>query len=237
MATFGVIAEGPCDQRVIENVLIGYFGDQEEPVVNSIQPPRRMSRADPSHGGWTLVFESLRRGDPESALQFNDYLVIHIDTDVQEEPGFDVPRRQGGGELSPHARVERVVAKLASCIETGCFGSSRDRILFAVAVDSIECWLMPLLFPCNKAGKITGCLEAANRELRRTNRDGLSSGTDTKFPNAYEAASRDFCNQRELMARSDKNPSLKLFIEQLDALRARMTGQDPTTTVADNQPG
>ena len=39
MLKFGIIAEGPTDQIVIENILLGYFQDQDdEPVINPIQP-------------------------------------------------------------------------------------------------------------------------------------------------------------------------------------------------------
>ena len=117
MLTFGVIAEGPTDQTVIENILLGYFEDQEdEPAIRYIQPPRPLTEAP---AGWGHVFKSLERKDHEGALQYNDYLVIHIDTDVQEEPGFDVPRREKGKELSVSDRVDRVIARLKQDIDAG----------------------------------------------------------------------------------------------------------------------
>ena len=65
------------------------------------------------------------RKDYEGALQYNDYLVIHIDTDVQEEPGFDVPRREGGKELSVSERVDRVIARLKQNIDAGFYLGQR----------------------------------------------------------------------------------------------------------------
>ena len=143
MLTFGVIAEGPTDQTVIENILLDFFEDQEdEPEIRFIQPPRPLTETP---AGWGHVFKSLERKDPEDALQYNDYLVIHIDTDVQEEPGFDVPRREKGKELSVSDRVDRVVARLKQDIDDRFFQANAHRILFAIAVDSIECWLLPFL--------------------------------------------------------------------------------------------
>ena len=77
----------------------GYFGAEEEPVVNHVQPPRdaRPKGSGPAPGGWTLVLRSLRAGDHRKALQLNDYVVVHIDTDVCEEPGYDVSRRAADG--------------------------------------------------------------------------------------------------------------------------------------------
>ena len=120
MLKFGVIAEGPTDQTVIENILLGYFEEQEdEPDIRYIQPPRPLTETP---AGWGLVFKSLERKDHEGALQYNDYLVIHIDTDVQEETGFDVPRRDGGKDS--RFRTESIVSSPDSN-RTSTQGSTR----------------------------------------------------------------------------------------------------------------
>ncbi len=215
MLTFGIIAEGPTDQTVIENILLGYFqGQAEEPSVNYIQPPRPLSEKP---GGWTNVFQSLKRKDYEGALQYNDYLIIHIDTDVQEEPGFDVPRLVDGTEITILERVDKVIGRLKEEIEDDFNRANSDRILFAIAVDTIECWLLPLLCDGKKVAKITGCLETANQALRRANRDGLFAG-EKKFIAAYEKASKDYRRRKNLMTCHDKNPSLELFVNQLRPL-------------------
>ena len=89
------------------------------------------------------------------------------------------------------------------------------RVIFAIAVDSIECWLLPH-FDRHKAAKITGCLEAVNKALRKLNQDPLSNGT-RKFIAAYESASAHFRKRKQLLAVHDKNPSLKIFVEALNA--------------------
>ena len=212
MLKFGVIAEGPTDQTVIENILLGFFEDQEEePAIQYIQPPRPLTGTP---AGWGHVFKSLERRDYEGALQYNDYLVIHIDTDVQEEPGFDVPRRENGKNLSVPDRVDRVIARLKQDIDRGFFQANAHRILFAIAVDSIECWLLPLLHRNKKAAKTTGCLESASQALRKADRDALSAG-ETKFTRAYDKASSGYQKRKTLIELHGKNPSLELFIKQL----------------------
>ncbi len=109
------------------------------------------------------MFKSLERKDYEGALQYNDYLVIQIDTDVQEEPGFDVPRREGASELLLADRVARVVARLKRDIDAVFYQANEHRILFAVAVDTIECWLLPLLY----SGKKRRRRGVSNRRTRR----------------------------------------------------------------------
>ena len=229
MLTFGVIAEGLTDQLVIRNILLGFFQD-EEPVINPVQPLPATADAPAPPGGWTLVFNSLKSGDPEKALQFNDYLIIQIDTDMQEELGFDVPKREGGKELSTPDRVVRVIDRLAKEIDEACYAAYRDRILFAVAVDTIECWLLPLLYNDKKAAKTKGCLSAANAAIRKSDKKGgLAARDGKKFPDAYDRASRAYRKRKMLMEHRDRNPSLELFIQQLDALQNRLTANQPET--------
>lgn len=225
MLKFGIIAEGPTDQTVIENILLGYFEEQEdEPAVNPIQPPRPLTETP---AGWGHVFKSLQRKDYEGALQFNDFLVIHIDTDVQEEPGFDVPRREGGKELLLAERVDRVIARLNKDMDPRFLQANAHRILFGIAVDSIECWLLPLLYrEKKKAAKTSGCLESANQALRKANQDALSAG-EKKFLRAYEKASIDYLKRKNLMNLRGKNPSLELFINQLDTVQSALEGNQP----------
>jgi len=218
MLTFGIIAEGQTDRIVIWNILLGYFQD-EEIELGYVEPPPYISGFTAPHAGWNVVFENLKLCKAEKALQFNDYLVIHIDTDMQEEVGFDVPRQKGGKPLSLPERVEGVIDRLCREIDPEFLKSERKRILFAIAVDSIECWMLPLLFPADKkkASKVTGCLKTATDQLRKMDQDGLSAG-DTKFQKAYEQASREFRKRKELMNHRDRNPSLELFIQQIDAI-------------------
>jgi hypothetical protein len=216
---FGIIAEGPADQTVIENILLGYFQHQEEePAINPIQPPRPLTETP---AGWGHVFKSLERKDYEGALQYNDYLVIHIDTDVQEDPGFDVPRRSDGKPLTVSERVDRVIFRLRQDIDEVFYQTNANRFLFAIAVETIECWLLPLLYGDNKAAKTTGCLESANQALRKSDRNALSSG-ERKFIRAFEEASSGYRKRKTLIELHDKNPSLELFIKQLDSLHGHL---------------
>ena len=223
MLKFGIIAEGPTDQTVIENILLGFFEDEvDEPAITYIQPPP----AAESPAGWGHVFRSLKRKDCEGALPYLDYLVIHIDTDVQEDAGFDVPGREGGRELSVQNRVERVITRLKQDIDSAFYQAHAHRILFAIAVDTIECWLLPQLYDNNKASKITGCLESANRALRRANLAALSAG-QSKFIDAYERASSGYRKRDNLIELHAKNPSLQLFVMQLQSLRSRLSTGGP----------
>jgi hypothetical protein len=223
MATFGIIAEGITDQIVIENILRGCFEDEdEEPIVNYAQPllDQTGRSAAPAAGGWTLVLDYLARGEHLKALQWNDYLVIQIDTDVSEQKGYDVPWREGGKELTPRELTGKVIERLKGLIGEDVCARHGHQLLFAVAVHGIECWLMPLFFSNKKAAKIAGCLQTVNNERRKKNQAPLSKADgEDKSPRAYGDASRPYAKRKLLLEHHDKNPSLCAFVEQVEALR------------------
>ncbi len=234
MPSFAIIAEGVTDQAVLENILIGFFGEgEDEPVVNHVQPPRdaTSTRGDPAPGGWTLVFRSLRQGDHRKALQLNDYVVIQIDTDRCRDPGFDVSDRAADGRLlGPEELIEQVRLRLVKEMDRDSapgrelFEQYGHRIVLAIAVDEVECWLLPLLYdsePVKKA-KITGCLEAADRKLRLLKRPPLSTA-GSKSLASYEKVSREYTKRRKLMEHRRENPSLDVFVRNLEALGAAST--------------
>ena len=164
-------------------------------------------------------FRSLAAGDHREALQFNDYLVVHIDTDVAEEAGYDVSRRaKDGRTLSPEELIEQVQSKLVAAMDREFYEGNAARIVFAIAVDSIECWLLPLLYDSEpkKKAKTTGCLEAADLKLRRLGRPTLSKAGG-KDPASYESASREYEKRRTLKKRCGENPSLDVFVKRLEA--------------------
>lgn len=226
MPSFAIIAEGVTDQAVIENILLGCFGDEEgEPVVNYVQPPREAiaKGSVPAPGGWTLVFRSLRQGDHRKALQLNDYVIVHIDTDVCEEPGYDVSRlRSDGKALALEELIEQVRLRLVTAMDADFYAKHADRVVFAIAVDSIECWLLPLLYEgeAAKKAKTTGCLDAADWKLRRLKRPPLSTA-GSKSLKSYEAVSRDYTKRRRLMEHRGENASLEVFVRTLEGYIAR----------------
>ena len=219
---FAIIAEGVTDQYVIEAVVRGWLGE-DEVGFSEVQPPawtpsgRSGELAPP--GGWTLVLRSLEQGKHREALHFNHYLILHIDTDVCEEPGFDVSRQAEGQALSPDALWERVRERLQLAMGADFVAEHGHRVIFAVAVDSVECWFLPLLFPDQRAhrAKTAGCLRAANEALRARDGDLLLKG-DEKQTRAYVRLSREFEKRRTLTAIRDYNSSLRRFIDQIDEL-------------------
>lgn len=216
MTTIGIFSEGRTDQKVIEQVLLGFFDRADALEINSFFPPVVPLPGEPEEGGWTVLKRRLLDGHHRQALQFNDYLVIHIDTDVCEEKGYDVARRDSttGVDLEPDALRKAVIARVVEWMGADFCEKYGERLLFAVAVDTIQCWLLPLLEgqPA-KQRKTTGCDAAVNAALKRAGRDSLAKDKLRRYAEEAEPYSK----RKTLMAKGPLNPSLRAFLDELAA--------------------
>ena len=210
MVTFGLITEGLTDQIVIENILNGYF-NTDDIIVNPLQPERdKDDENKSSYGGWTLIFRYCQLKDFREAFQFNEYVIIQIDTDVSEEYG--IPKQDENGELSPETLIEKVKEKFEGLIGKEFYQKNYDKIIFAIAVHSIECWLLPLYYQDNKKKKIKNCLGTLNQALKTKEKFTI----DKKKPNYYHRISGKYCDNKVLMKFYKHNPSLKVFIQEIE---------------------
>lgn len=214
MTTIGILSEGRTDQKVIEQVLLGFFERADALEINPFFPPIVPLPGEPEEGGWTVLKRRLQDGHHRQALQFNDYLVIHIDTDVCEEVGYGVTRRDSstGRDLEPVALRQAAVARLVEWLGADFYAKYRDRLLFAVAVDTIECWLLPLLEDQKaKQRKTTGCGAAADAALTRAGRETLGKDKLRR----YEAEASPYRTRKTLVTKGLLNPSLRAFLDEL----------------------
>ncbi len=219
MTSFAIIAEGPSDIPVLKRIVTALLArDGLEPSFSVIQPDldAAAARGGPAPGGWQRVFGALQAGKHSRALQFNDYLILHIDTDVCEQRGFDVPRRGEGRDLEPGELAAAVRARLIAAMGED-FEPLKERILFAIAVESMECWFLPALFPEDprRRRRTDNCLHLVNEQLRARGEQQLDSG-GAKVPARYQDLSRRLYRRRkDVLAVADHNPSLGLFVEEV----------------------
>lgn len=216
MKSLGLISEGITDQVVILNILYGCFNtnDVELTYLTPVRDETDQSRVV-NGSGWYSVIEYVKSSKFNEAFQFLDYVVIQIDTDVCEEPHYEVSRRQEGKDLTPLQLLEKVRERFRVWIGIEIFEARKDRIIFAIAVDSIECWLLPLYYENDaaKQKKTVNCIGTLNEALSRS--EGFT--IQSKDPDYYERASADYCKQKILRRVYHHNPSFKAFIKEVDA--------------------
>lgn len=210
MHTFGIVAEGITDQVVIKNILYGLLGSEKLEDANFLQPMRDQTD---SFGNWYNVIEYCGSERVRKDFENNDFIVIQIDTDTSEEKHFDIPKHdENNKELSVEQLIMNVFEKLKTLIinKNGIdfWEYYEQKIIFAIAVHSTECWLLPLY-------------ATSKREMEATknchNRLGKLLKTSIKKEAAvYEGLSKPFMKSKELLKVKDKNPSLRIFIENLE---------------------
>lgn len=215
MTSFGLITEGKTDQIVIQNILSGYFNNSDldfrpflplldETVKNNVE----------NFSNWKLVLDYCQSSKFKTAFQFIDYLIVQIDTDTCEEHHYDISKLEAGRELTPEELVEKVSLKLQELIGKDFYTNYSKQIIFAISVHEIECWLLPLYYRDNKKQKHKGCLATLNQALSRTENFRISPGN--KSPASYEIISGKYSKNKILMSKYQDNPSLKIFIEEIE---------------------
>lgn len=204
--TFAGIVEGTNDKRVITNILAGYFNNPDiKPTW--LQPRDPIANTKESPAGQTRVIKYCQSRQFKTAFQENEYVIIHIDTDISLERQLNIPHYDKNGELlTPEQLIAKVVNKFRELIGEDFYDQYTDKIIFAIAVHSIECWLMPLCLP-DKNGETNECLNILKRDL---------PDFKEKDPRYYQNISMEYTNQSSLLKLYTENPSLKIFIEELE---------------------
>jgi len=213
MISFGLVTEGLTDQIVIENILAGYFNSPDLDI-RQLQPERDKDNENKStYGGWTLVFDYCKSRDFQEALQFIDYIIIQIDTDVSED--YNIPKQDENGEFTPQQLIEKVIEKFRGAIGDDFYSNNQEKIIFAISVHSIECWLLPLYYDTDKKKKsqFKSCLKALNPQVDKKYKFRI----DAKKPEYYRIISKPYRQHKVLMNHYAENPSLKNFIEEIQS--------------------
>lgn len=149
-------------------------------------------------------------------LSVNDFIVLQIDTDQGEHPTFGVPLTENGQDRSAAVLVADVKALIASKLGAS-WPQFAERILFAIAVHSLECRILPLhaKFPADLE-RIKNC---ASHLIRLA---GLKSETDLKTYRTFEALIAPMQKSRKnkqwqenLKKCRDNNHSLAVFLDAL----------------------
>ena len=206
--TFGLITEGTTDQAVIKAILIGYFGEDNISITPLNPDSKKL-------GGWGQVLKYCHSPDFQESFDANDYVIIQIDTDVSGETHYDISQIDENGDLlSPEKLVENVKDKFKRLIGDELYQNYAERIIFAISVHSIECWLLPLYCEENEKSAIDSCFdklaEAINKEPEK-----LKIRKLVKKSKCYQKISLPYATNEILLTHYSQNPSFKIFIEDL----------------------
>lgn len=208
MTPFALVTEGESDQVVIERILMGYFNDPDLEITMN-HPLRDATDRSRATGGWGNLKEYCGSAAFQKSFETAKYVVLQIDTDVSGEYG--VSHREAGAELALEALIERTIAKMVEWIGSEFYSSVSDRIIFAIAVHQIECWLLPIYYNDKKREKTTGCINALNQILPQ--KEGFF--IHAKEYRYYERMAKHFLKRKDLDRYAPHNPSLSVLVQSL----------------------
>lgn len=203
---FGIVGEGVTDFYVLENLLIGFFNDKDLPVTRF-----RPKQQEPF--GFGNLMNYLASEDFIIDLESVDFTLVQIDTKECADWNPSI-NNIGDDDTQIEVFIEQVRNFLIDKIGNEFYQEFQDRIIFAITVHEIECWLLP--FHINTLAhqrKIVGCIgtleNIANTKGISINQKNFQQGKH------YEDFSKPLKKKKELLLKAKLNPSLNAFIETL----------------------
>lgn len=211
--SFALISEGVSEYRIIKHILQHYC--EEEPSITQIQP-KISDNKQVGVGGWNEVIKFCsREEDLRNILEYNDYIVIQIDTDMCETAPYSVKRRIGERELSVDELYLSVRKRLLKEIPQTI---DNTRILFAVCIDMIECWLLPIFETRKKSCATQNCLKRLNNCLKRNDIHIITDKNSEISRRSYSSILSFWKRRDDILISADHQWSLKRFLLELDSL-------------------
>ena len=205
MLTFGLACEGITDQAVIENILCGFYKDNNlRSEIKAFQPlfdATQQKVKEGEFGGWEELLRYLSTKKFRESVINTKFMIIQIDTDISEHSNFDISQQNLSTEELIMKVVERLILQIDSKKEF--YQKHKEKIIFAISVHSLECWILPL-YKSAKNEKINGCFEALQREVK----------ISKNYPE-YNKLTKLFQKNTELKKIVSQNSSFQIFINKL----------------------
>ncbi len=217
---FGLACEGITDQITIENILCGYFKNPDlDQEITALQPP--LDETDQKHGdgGWPMLLKYMASVRFREDVLNTGFIIVQIDSDIAHKIPVD-HKDADGNELSAETLIFNIGTKLIESINTGASGFYEvhaTKIIFAICVHSLECWLVA---HHAEQTAIHDCFEilktAINPNLIRV----------AKKHRNYDTLSQPFLERENIDAVAEKDPSFRVFIQALAKIEDRIKLND-----------
>lgn len=214
MKGFGLACEGITDQITIENILFGIFDEIDEDEIAYMQPMHDATD-ESGLGGWTRLLDYLGSNRFKQDLGAVHYLIIQVDTDVASDVGFDVSLvDENNKPLSTELTVDKVIQRLTQQINKNedLYDKVKDRVIFAISVASLECWLYNFYVKDNK--KVNTTINCFDKFLRELAKDKKQPRLE-KTKDIYDDLSEPLMREKHINQLIGRDISFSIFIDKL----------------------
>lgn len=223
MKKIGLICEGVSEINIMTRILSKYLED--DAVINTIEPETKTENGflmQSGYGGWQQVLNHCNDEKVEEILEYNDYLVVQIDTDACFETGYDVnPLDANNVEKTPEVLYMDIKARLLDNISEDVQEKYNGRIIFSICMNEIECWLLPLYYTNNNRCKTHNCIHTLNQALGKKNIGGIPE-KDKNAPSArsvYQKILKNFKNKKTIKDCAQYQYSFNELLKQLESIQ------------------
>jgi hypothetical protein len=206
---FGLACEGITDHITIANILCGYFSNPDlDEEIAELQPSFDETEQKQGEGGWRMLLQYLTLARFREDVLNTEYVILQIDSDISEE--FSVSSKDNdGNELPTEILIENIIATLVFNInsgKSGFYNSHANKIIFAISVHSLECWLVA----CHSEQIVThNCFDILKTVINPNNIRVVKKRKN------YDQLSQSFLNRDNINIVAKKSPSFNSFIQQL----------------------
>lgn len=223
MASFAIICEGISENLSLHAIIEKM--SQTDSYFADLQPRTEMIHGhavQEGSGGWTEVLSHCNTEEFRMALQNNDYLVVQIDTDRCDEQPFGIKKVDESNQPRTDADVyDDIITRLLQDVDNDFYEANKERIIFAICFDEIECWFLPLFYSDKRACATTGCINKLNQELGKEKGGYYIPEEGKKGPKArstYQFILKKI-KRKDIPRISQYNFGFQKFVEQMDSIK------------------
>lgn len=218
MIHFALVTEGVTDYLVLKPIIRNFFNDTAD--VTQIRP----EIDDTEHeiggpGGFRQVLSFCKSDGINEILKENDFVVIQIDSDISNSREIGIPHTVDDVEVDPIDLYDLITTHLTNLFPHSVVPANLNKIIYAIGIHSIECWLIPVLAP--KAKNVTSqCLSVLNDELLLAGYYKIPKKRKNSVRSkvSFAKLTSAFTNKREITRLANYNVGFKKFVESLNTI-------------------
>lgn len=155
-------------------------------------------------------------------MNYNDFIVIQIDTDACGQSHYDVKiTHENGLRKSTEELYNDVANRLLQDLSKDLLDRYKDRIIFAICFNEIECWLLPVFYTDNNRCRTNNCIYTLNKALEKHDIKGIpdKDKNSSEAQKTYNAIlKKHFRRKSNIETYSIYNLGFKNFIMQLSKI-------------------
>ena len=208
----GIVSEGVSDYFILKHIVERYLKAKDVYKI-PLKPKVSSQNKQVGFGSWQGVFEYIKGDDSlilEAVKEGCEYVVVQIDTDVSALYGVD------NNPVDVQAFWNAIQAKIAESVHPDF---PKEKLIFAICIQDIECWLIPFVTTNKEECENTDrCLNIINKHIRTQGSIDKNNKNSIQAQKLYNSILSQKRKPKEIGECSQFNYGFAKFKEQLDRI-------------------